>query len=169
MRVRGRGHSPSSWGSISTCSSTCTAPEDEPITLQPTWSPQKPWAVALDQPPSWAPPPPAPASLPAPAQRVDLVRGARGRRPSVVANLLLDAAPPAEVDAAAFRRYYEGSTLGGAPKPSPRGREGRICGGGGVLGGTLASLGVVLPTKLESLLKLLAQSLHLVLQALCTR
>ena len=76
------------------------------------------------------------------------------------------------IDRAAFERYYEGSLLGDNCPPSlptrssnrPPVEEQGVCGGLGPL-----SLALALPGKLEGLLKLLAQSLHLVLAGFCSR
>lgn len=75
------------------------------------------------------------------------------------------------IDTAAFERYYEGSLLGANCPPSlptrssrPPAEEQGVCGGLGPL-----SLALALPGKLEGLLKLLAQSLHLVLAGFCSR
>ncbi|XP_071544707.1 uncharacterized protein [Panulirus ornatus] len=127
---------------------------------------------------------------PTPSDTATLVRAARARRPSVIAALLTlhdipqchqnhprtVSAPPERahsIDAGAFFRYYEGSVLGpGAahctqPAPGVNDSSGNMC--GGLVGGPLSSFAVAVPTKLEGLLKLFAQSLHLVLAAMCTR
>ena len=83
--------------------------------------------------------------------------------------------PKLGIDPVAFERYYEGSLLGdhcctplagpsrGTASNPQRSSEG-VCGGLGPL-----SLALALPGKLEGLLKLLAQSLHLVLAGFCSR
>ncbi|KAF2358091.1 MOB kinase activator family [Trinorchestia longiramus] len=76
------------------------------------------------------------------------------------------------VDRSAFERYYEGSVLGhhcAAPAVGPQHtnedpQQQGVCGALGPL-----SLALALPGKLEGLLKLLAQSLHLVLAGFCSR
>ncbi|XP_018027356.1 MOB kinase activator-like 2 isoform X1 [Hyalella azteca] len=71
------------------------------------------------------------------------------------------------VDRSAFERYYEGSVLGHQCSLPPTAGEDQpqgVCGGLGPL-----SLALALPGKLEGLLKLLAQSLHLVLAGFCSR
>ncbi|XP_064112044.1 MOB kinase activator-like 2 isoform X2 [Macrobrachium nipponense] len=88
------------------------------------------------------------------------------------------------VDAGAFYKYYEGTVLGASPtldQASASVDEGGISGTsgdtshnnsnvcGGLVGGPLSSLAVAVPSKLEGLLKLFAQSLHLVLAAMCSR
>lgn len=78
-------------------------------------------------------------------------------------------APPRPLDTSAFRRYYEDSVVGGG--------GGSVGVGGGVGVGSegrceglgLGCLALARPTKLEGLVKLFAQSLHLVLAAMCSR
>ena len=174
-----------SWGSGSSCSSWHSAcGSQEPGTYQaPLWS--------SPTPAPWPPPQDSPWSLPvglsaAPSQTAQAVRAAQARRSSVVAALLsLQEAPsrpsmprsasapapapahnPLTVDASAFSRYYEDSVVcprnvsdePGVPEPV-----------GGPCGGPLSSLALVLPGRLEGLVKLLAHSLHLLLAAVCSR
>ena len=84
------------------------------------------------------------------------------------------------IDRRVFERYYEGSKLGDHGPPSLPGNKDRCslrkksnltkkedhpnCGGF-----TPFSLALAIPAKLEGLLKLLAQSLHLVLSGFCSR
>lgn len=80
------------------------------------------------------------------------------------------AAKAASIDRRAFERYYEGSVLGPhaspplGPQQASEDNQQGVCGGLGPL-----SLALALPGKLEGLLKLLAQSLHLVLAGFCSR
>ncbi|CAL4079331.1 unnamed protein product, partial [Meganyctiphanes norvegica] len=150
------------------------------------------WSLPLDalSTAPLAPPSPSTASYSS-----ALVRAARMRRSSVVAALLqehrctgpqhrhtpLPVGKEGVVDASAFYRYYEdgsvlgpgsgsrtvpGAGIGGGSSNSSNNNVGDsdVCGGAG-----LSSLALAVPVKLEGLLKLFAQSLHLVLAAMCTR
>lgn len=170
-----------SWGSRSSCSSWHSAcgPQDPGADQAPLWS--------SPTPAPWPPPQDSPWSLPvglsaAPSETAQTVRAAQARRPSVVAALLsLQEAPnrpslprsasapahqPLTVDASAFSRYYEGSVV--CPRSSPE-DLGAAESMAGPCGGPLSSLALALPCRLEGLVKLLAQSLHLLLAAVCSR
>ncbi|KAK8401330.1 hypothetical protein O3P69_002827 [Scylla paramamosain] len=170
-----------SWGSESSCSSWHSAcgPQDPGADKAPLWS--------SPTPAPWPPPQDSPWSLPvgltaAPSEAAQAVRAAQARRPSVVAALLsLQEAPnrpslprsasapadrPLSVDASAFSRYYEDSVVcprGMADDPAAPEPVASPC------GGPLSSLALVLPGRLEGLVKLLAHSLHLLLAAVCSR
>ena len=97
------------------------------------------------------------------------------RQPSMVRSISAAADAGHSIDTAAFYRYYEDSVLSSPSIFSQDNQRlhqednsgGRVC--GNLVGGPLTSLALALPSKLEGLLKLFAQSLHLVLAAMCTR
>ncbi|XP_063585171.1 uncharacterized protein LOC134762562 [Penaeus indicus] len=121
-----------------------------------------------------------------------VVRAARARRPSVLAALLSlespapglsltpilgayatdpPAAPSLTLTAPSsfFSGYYE-DDLPPAPGPAKvggNGCEGEVC--GDLEGGGVSAMVLAVPTKLEALVKFLAQSLHLVLTTVCSR
>lgn len=186
-----------SWSSVSTSSSNCSwhsactpqglgggPPVDQPnddgvLGDGAVWaSPGGPWwGSGPDSP--WSLPPGWGNHSPVSSPVASLSRTARGRRPSVVAALLAPdlplchsaprpvTAPPRPLDTSAFRRYYEDSVVGGGGGNVGVGvgvgNEGRCEGLG------LGCLALARPTKLEGLVKLFAQSLHLVLAAMCSR